>query len=287
VTAQPWGDERPSAPGKGNAMTLSIAGLQTPGTLRDVRANLRELESAAEEAARNGAELIITPEMFATGYVVGDVLPELAAQDFLSPVRALAARLGIAVLLGAPELTEAGVYNAAFFVDDRGELLSCYRKSHLFGDLDRSQFVAGEELFGLVEFRGVRIATMICYDVEFPEVVRAAALAGAHLVAVPTAQMEPFGFIAEQLVRTRAWENQVYVAYIDHDGAEEDLTYVGRSSIIAPDATVLDSVEHGTRLIYATVDPGVVAVQQKANPYLGDRRAPLYPALTDQRRTNG
>jgi predicted amidohydrolase len=266
-------------------MALTIAGLQTPGTLRDVQANLRELETAAAEAARNGAELLITPEMFVTGYVVGDALPALAAQDFLGPVRALASRLGIAVLLGAPELTEGGVHNAAYFVDDRGEVLSCYRKSHLFGDLDRNQFVAGEELFGLVDFRGVRIATMICYDVEFPEVVRAAALAGAHLVAVPTAQMEPFQFIAEQLVRTRAWENQVYLAYIDHDGAEDDLTYVGRSSIVAPDATVLDSVEHGTRLLYATVDPAVVAVQQKANPYLGDRRAPLYPVLTEERRT--
>jgi predicted amidohydrolase len=264
---------------------LTIAGLQTPGTLRDVEANLRELEAAAEEAVDRGAELLITPEMFVTGYVVGDALPELAAQDFLGPVRDLAARAGLAVLLGAPELSDAGVHNAAYFIDDRGEVLSCYRKSHLFGELDRSQFVAGEELFGLVEFRGVRIATMICYDVEFPEVVRAAALAGAHLVAVPTAQMEPFTFIAEQLVRTRAWENQVYVAYIDHDGSEEELTYVGRSSIVAPDATVLDSVEHGTRLLYATIDPEVVDVQQKANPYLGDRRAPLYPALTAEGRT--
>src|SRR3712207_1688285 len=122
---------------------LRIAGLQTPGTLRDVEANLHELEDAAVEAAGNGAELLITPEMFMTGYVVGDALPALAAQDLLGPVRTLAARLGIAVLLGAPELTEGGIHNAAYFIDDRGEVLSCYRKSHLFGDLDRSQFVAG------------------------------------------------------------------------------------------------------------------------------------------------
>jgi predicted amidohydrolase len=263
-------------------MSLTIAGMQTAGTLRDVDANLRELEAAAEEAICNGAELLITPEMFVTGYVVGDVLPELAAGDFLGPVRSLAARLGIAFVLGGPELVEGGVHNAAYFVDDRGEVLSCYRKSHLFGELDRRQFVAGEELFGLVDFRGVRIATMICYDVEFPEVVRAAALAGAHLVAVPTAQMEPFSFVAEQLVRTRAWENQVYVAYVDHDGREDDLTYVGRSSIVAPDATVLGSVEHGNRLIYATVDPEVVRLQQKANPYLRDRRASLYPTLSKE-----
>jgi predicted amidohydrolase len=110
--------------------------------------------------------------------------------------------------------------------------------------------------------------------------VRGAALGGAHLVAVPTAQMTPFTFVAEQVIRARAWENQVYLAYVNHDGAEATLTYVGRSSIVAPDATVLDSVEHGTRLIYAEIDPHLVQAQQKENPYLGDRRAPLYSTLT-------
>ena len=263
-------------------MPLVIAGLQTAGTLRDVDANLRELEAAAEEAAAHGAGLLITPEMFITGYVVGSSLPELAGRDFLGPVRALARRLGIAVLLGGPQLTAEGVYNAAYFIDDRGEVLDVHRKSHLFAELDRRQFISGDGLFGLVEYRGVRIATMICYDVEFPETVRAAALAGAHLVAVPTAQMEPFAFIAEQLVRVRAWENQVYLAYVDHDGREDDLTYVGRSSIVAPDATVIDSVEHGTRLVYGTVDPEVVTAQQKANPYLADRRGALYPSLIEE-----
>lgn len=275
-------DSLPGQAHEERQMPLTIAGLQTAGTLRDVDANLRELEVAAKEAAARGAELLITPEMFVTGYVVGPELPRLAARDFLGPVRALARRLGIAVLLGGPEPAAAGVYNAAYFIDDLGEVRSVHRKSHLFADLDRQQFIAGDELFGLVEFRGVRIATMICYDVEFPESVRAAALAGAHLVAVPTAQMEPFSFIAEQLVRVRAWENQVYVAYIDHDGREDDLVYVGRSSIVAPDATVLDSIEHGTRLVYGTVDPEVVVAQQKANPYLADRRGSLYPVLIEE-----
>lgn len=128
-----------------------------------------------------------------------------------------------------------------------------------------------------MEFRGLRIAICICYDVEFPETVRAAALDGAHLVAVPTAQMTPFSFVAEQLIRTRAWENQVYLAYVNHDGAEATLTYVGRSSIVGPDATVLDAVEHGDALIDASVDPAVVAAAQAANPYLADRRRDLYP----------
>lgn len=261
-------------------MRIRIAGLQTAGTPRDIEANLAELDAAAAEAAREGADLLITPEMFITGYVVGDAMPRLAAQNFLPRAQEVARRRGVAVLLGAPESVDGVVYNAAYFIDDLGTVQSCYRKAHLFGDLDRAQFRAGDDLFGLVDFRGIRIASLICYDVEFPEAVRGAALAGAHLVAVPTAQMEPYSFVAEQLIRTRAWENQVYVAYINHDGVEEHLTYVGRSSIVAPDGTVLDAVEHGCRLVYATVDSDVVAKQRALNPYLDDRRVPIYGALT-------
>ena len=120
---------------------------------------------------------------------------------------------------------------------------------------------------------------MICYDVEFPEFVRAAALAGAHLVAVPTAQMAPFSFIADDVVRVRAWENQIYVAYANHHGSGATLTYVGRSSIVAPDATVLDAIVDGEGLIYATVDPAVVGLAQAQNPYLKDRVQGLYRDL--------
>ena len=258
---------------------IRLAALQTTGTLADVAANLAELTAAAAEAAAAGADLLVTPEMFVSGYAVEGRLEALAAEEFLDPVRALARRLGLAIVLGGPEKGQEGVYNSAWFVDDRGGVTAVYRKAHLFDDMDRRLFVAGEQPFAMVEHRGVRIALMICYDVEFPEVVRAAALQGAHLVAVPTAQMRPFEFVAEAVVRTRAWENGVYVAYVNHDGTEGDLEYVGRSSIVAPDATVIDSVVHGTRLLYADIDPVEVQRLQEENPYLADRRAGLYTAL--------
>lgn len=255
---------------------IRIAVLQTRGTPGDAEANLAELGRVAAEARSNGAELLVTPEMFVTGYDIGDRLGVLAGQDLLGPARETARRAGIAVVLGGPERVGDDTYNAAYFIDADGEVAATYRKSHLFGDLDRALFVPGDEPYEMVAFRGVRIAMMICYDVEFPETVRAAALAGAHLVAVPTAQMTPFSFAAEQLVRVRAWENQIYLAYANHDGEEGSLTYVGRSSIVDPDASVLDSIEHGDGLIYGSVDPDVVAARQQDNPYLADRRPELY-----------
>ncbi|GAA1788963.1 carbon-nitrogen hydrolase family protein [Planosporangium flavigriseum] len=255
---------------------MKIAGLQTTGTPGNVDANLAELELTARLARESGAQLLITPELFITGYDIGAAVHELARRDLLSPVREIARTHELAIILGAPEYDNGTYYNTAFFLDHEGTVLRRYRKAHLFGAAEREYFAAGDELFGLVEYGGLTIAMLICYDVEFPEAVRGASLAGAHLVAVPTAQMTPFDFVAEQVIRSRAWENQVYVAYINHDGTENTLTYVGRSSIVDPYATVLDSIEHGNRLLVASVDPEVVARAQKENPYLADRRPELY-----------
>nr|WP_282600068.1 carbon-nitrogen hydrolase family protein [Patulibacter sp. SYSU D01012] len=252
--------------------------MQTAGTPGDVHANLAELDRAAADAVARGASLLITPEMFLTGYEIGPAAADLARQDLDGPTGAIAARHGIDLVVGLPEADGDRLYNTASVFAADGALTARYRKTHLFGDLDRAVFTAGDELVTTFEHRGLKVALLVCYDVEFPETVRAAALAGAHLVAVPTAQMEPFSFVADVLIRTRAWENQVYVAYVNHDGDEGgELRYVGGSSLVAPDGAVLDRAAHGTALLVADLRRDVVEAGQRANPYLLDRRPPHAP----------
>ncbi|PRY16798.1 carbon-nitrogen hydrolase family protein [Kineococcus rhizosphaerae] len=261
---------------------MEIACLQTAGVSGDPGANLDALGRRAAEAAAGGASLLITPEMFLTGYDLGPDTParvRALAPGLLDRVRALAREHSIALVVGLPEVVGDDCFNAAVLVGPDGRVLARHHKVHLFGDVDRAAFTAGDRLVTTADLDGLRIALLICYDVEFPEAVRAAALAGAHLVAVPTAQMHPFELVAEQVVRVRAWENQVHVAYVDRDGHEGSFDYVGRSSVVAPDGTVLASVEHGEALLFATVDPGAVERAQRANPYLADRRAALYGPL--------
>ena len=262
-------------------MRLTIAGLQHPGHPGDVAANLAVVAAAAREARDRGAELLVTPEMFVTGYNIGAQVAELAGRPLVAEVARVAADAGIAVVAGLPErLVDGTVANTAVLVDETGAELTRYRKTHLFSELDRELFVPGTDLGAPVDYRGVRLSLLICYDVEFPEPVRAAARQGAHVVVVPTAQMEPFAFVAETLIPVRAWENQVYVAYVNRSGAESDLRYVGRSSIAAPSGEVLDAVPAGqsTGLLLATVDTDVVARAQRLNPYLDDLRLDLYPS---------
>lgn len=257
-------------------MELTVAGLQAAGVPGDVEANCAQLRAAAAEAAAAGARLLITPELYLTGYDIGDQVRELARLDLTGAVRQIAREAGLAILAGLPEPAGERLYNTAILVGGRGEELLRYRKTHLFGDLDRRYFVPGDDLVAVAELHGVRMAVLICYDVEFPETVRAAAERGADLIAVPTAQMTPFEFVAEQVVRTRAWENQVYLAYVNHDGRERTLEYVGRSSIVAPSGDVLAGAGHGDQLLLATIDTEVVARARAQNPYLNDRRSDLY-----------
>lgn len=263
------GDATPSAP-------LRIAVLQSAGLEGDVAGNLRALADAAHCARAQGADLLVTPEMFVTGYNIGERLDEVVTDDLPERIRAAVRESRLAVVVGTGVRRSDGIANSVLLVDADGTLLARYDKTHLFGTLDRSLFVAGDSLGPVINFRGVRLAMLICYDVEFPENVRALALAGAHLVIVPTAQMEPYEFIAEHLLRVRAWENQIAIAYANRVGAEGHLRYVGRSSIVDADGSVLAHAGgEDDDLLLATVDARAIERSRSRNPYLSDCRPGL------------
>ena len=75
----------------------------------------------------------------------------------------------------------------------------------------------------------------ICYDVEFPKLVRAYALAGAEVVLVPTVNMQPYTGIATRVVPARAEEHEIYVAYANRVGSEGNFEYCGPSCVVGPD----------------------------------------------------
>jgi len=109
--------------------------------------------------------------------------------------------------------------------------------------------------------------------VEFPENVRRLALAGADAVLVPTALPAGYSgtFIADHMIQTRAFENQVFVAYVNHCGADERFTFAGSSRIAAPDGSLLaGAASHGETLMIVTVDPVVFDVSRSENTYLSD-----------------
>lgn len=264
---------------------LRTALLQSSGRPGDVEENLRILDEAAARAAGAGAGLLVAPEMYLTGYAIGGAVPRLAEPadgPSAEAIAKIAARHGLAVFYGYPERDEqvhGRVFNSAQAIGPDGTPLLNYRKTHLFGCFEQEHFTPGDTPVVQADLGGLRIGALICYDVEFPENVRAHALAGTDLLLVPTAQMHPFQFVAESLVPVRAFESQLYVAYVNRAGEEGEFEFVGLSTLAGPDGVARARAGRGEELVIGDVDPAFLAASRAANPYLRDRRPGLYASL--------
>lgn len=261
---------------------MRTALLQSSGRPGSTAENLKVLDEAAGRAAAAGAALLVTSELFLTGYAIGDdigVLAEPADGDAADAVAEITGRHGLAIAYGYPERAGERVHNSVQLISADGTRLAGYRKTHLFGCFERDHFTPGEQPVVQAELNGVTVGLMICYDVEFPENVRAHALAGTDLLLVPTAQMHPFQFVAESVVPVRAFENQLYVAYVNRVGHEGEFEFVGLSTLAGPDGVARARAGHAEELVLADVDPAFLAASREANPYLRDRRPGLYGAL--------
>jgi predicted amidohydrolase len=246
------------------------------------RDRMARLAGAAEQAAAGGARLLIAPELFTSGYAIGLEQLRARAEPADGPsaghAREIAARQGLALVYGYPEAAEGVIYNAAACIGPDGAWLANHRKIQRAGPGERERFVAGPPRPTCFELDGHTVAVLICYDVEYPELVRAAALADAGLVAAPTALVERHPFVARHMIPVRAFENGLYVAYANHAGQEGDAVYLGESCIAPPDGGAPVRAGAGEELLLGTVDPARMAEARATLPYLEDLRA--LPAAT-------
>lgn len=264
---------------------LHIALWQTPHPASTAEA-LARLDAACVQAHAQGADLLVTPEMFCTGYAIGaERVAALAEPDdgpLAQAVARIAQRHGLAIVYGYPEQNPHGrPFNAAQAIAPDGTRLMNYRKTHLFGDLDWAQFCAGDTASQVFEWRGWRLGLLICYDVEFPETVRLLALQGADAALVPTANMEPFDEVQRVLLPARALENSLYLAYANACGAEAALHYNGLSCAIGPDSRVRTEAGNSEDLRVARLDAAALQHRRPHSQRPG-RRADLYSPLAER-----
>src|SRR5215210_6658149 len=224
-----------------NEMKVALA--QLSPALRNTAENVRAVREVLAE--HGDADLVVFPELFLSSYTVNgldELSLDLGGPEVESVAQA-ARENSATVIFGAPERIAAGIANSAICVDQSGDVVGSYRKTHLFGD-ERAAFVAGDELL-IVDIDGLKVGLMICFDVEFPEVARALALAGADLLVTISANMEPFGNDHAVFASARALENGLSHAYVNQVGpGEKGLIFTGGSTIVSPDGEV-----------YAQADP--------------------------------
>ena len=250
----------------------------------NIAANLRQIVRAARAASAAEAKILVAPELSLTGYAAAAAgrISEVAQAPegpVLSKLAELSAELGISMILGFPERDGTTFFNSAIAVTpDGGNAI--YRKCHLYGDLERKSFCAGSGMSPIVTVEGFRIGMLICYDVEFPEWARVLALEGVDLIAAPTAlpRSDANSRVAQSVIRARALENGVFIAYADLCGEDSLYRYQGMSAIVGPNGEDLARGGAEPCLLIADLDksrypPGDV------DPYLKDRRSDLYERL--------
>lgn len=269
---------------------VRVAVVQTRAVLGDVDANLAAAE--AELAALAGhADLAVFPELFTTGYSLDGVDHRRLAENLdksldegatIHRLGRAAAAAGVAVCGGVLEASGDAVYDTAVLIDRSGRLVGRYRKTHLHPS-ERATFAPGDELAVVPLGDNLTLGTAICFEHGFPEVFAELALAGANLVAIPSAVPVGFEYLLELRTRARAQDNQVFVAAANLAGDDGRTRWCGGSAIVDPRGDVIagPAGQEPARLV-AELDLAAIDAERRQEPVLRDRRPELYRRLGHQ-----
>ncbi len=267
--------------------TTRIAALQMRSG-QSVERNIAAFEALVREAAAKGATYVQSPEM--TGALMRDraalraTLKPQGADPVERAAAKLAAELGIVVHLGSTAIARADgkIANRAFVFGPDGGLLATYDKIHMFDvDLDNGEswresaaYTPGDAAV-VVDLDFARLGLGICYDVRFPQLFRAQALAGAQILTMPAAFTRQTGEAHwHVLQRARAIENGAFVISAAQGGRHEDgrETY-GHSLIVDPWGRVVAEADHDEPgVVIADIDLAEVAQARARIPNLKNAR---------------
>jgi len=251
---------------------LEVVVVQSPAELDGPEERYTWLAENLNHPSIKGADLLLLPELFLTGYNIGGKVNEWCeAADglYAKKIADLCKQHHIAIHYGYAEKYNDQIYNSANCFGKDGERLGGHRKLILPPGYEGDHFSAGDsyKLFTINDFK---IGTLICYDAEFPENFRQVAKQGAEVILVPTALASQWGLVAHKVIPTRAFENGVYVCYANQAGNEDGLEYLGSSCVVSPNGNDVKRAGHKSEFLRASLSKQQVVDAQARLPYLED-----------------
>ncbi len=258
-------------------------------------------EGLIRKAAKNGAEIVVTQELFQTPYfcTVEETERFDLADKIPGPITdrlgRLAKELGIVLISSLFEARGPGLYhNTAVVHDADGRLLGQYRKAHIPQDPgfeEKFYFTPGDSDWPVWDTQFGKIGVLICWDQWYPEAARLMALGGAQLLVYPTA----IGWLPEEKTELGeaqhcAWEtvqrghavaNGCYLASINRSGTHDGTEFWGQSFVANPygELVAKASVEN-EEILYQDIDYKLVEDFRRIWPFFRDRRTDAYGDLT-------
>jgi N-carbamoylputrescine amidase len=274
----------------------------------DVEANTRRALDGVRQAAKQGAQVIVLPELFRSLYFCQTEdhaqfdLAEAVPGPTSDKVAQLAKELGVVVVASLFERRAAGLYhNTAIVLDADGKTAGVYRKMHIPDDplyYEKFYFTPGDLGFQAFDTRFCRVGTLVCWDQWYPEGARLTALQGADLLCYPTAIGWHPGEKAEHgaaqadawktIQRSHAIANGCYVVAVNrvgHEGASKDggIEFFGGSFICDPSGVVLaEAGREQPEVLVVEVDLAKAEKVRQHWPFLRDRRVDAYGGVTSR-----
>lgn len=241
--------------------------------------NLAAASESITLAARQGAELVLLPELWSSGYDLQRAeMHAQSSRNRILPALAKLARSNRVSIVGSLLMANSRreFFNSAVLIGPDGGPSRSYQKIHLFGPMSEPQYLTGGRKAPIFQLPFAVTALAICYDLRFPELFRKYALRGAQMVLVcaqwPAARVEHW----RTLVRARAIENQMFVAACNRVGTSEGTKFGGHSMVVSPWGEVLCEGSGRTDLLIADIDFKAVTEARSRIPALADRRPALY-----------
>jgi len=255
---------------------MKITVVQTSPKFLMVDENRKDL---VHHLGNSKGDLIIFPELCTSGYNFksktevrrcSESVPQGKTSRILS---SFAKKKNCAIVLGLPEVHKGKFFNSAIFVTPSS--LHVYRKIHLFWN-EKKFFSPGTSGFRVFNWKSARIGLMICFDWFFPEAARTLAIKGADIIAHPSNLVLPF---AQDGMKIRSLENNVYSATANRVGRERGLKFTGQSQILDTKGTVLGRLSaKGSGILTVSITPGR-ARKKKITPennIFQDRKTKFY-----------
>ncbi len=296
-----------NVPEFGSGIRLGIYQVQAYSGQGATQKNMQVLEEAVKQAKKFDVQLLSFPELFVPGYTLSPEeakkVSEFKDGPSISKACKLAKEYNMALIVPyAEKLVDNGVmkyYDAIAVINEKGELLNSYRKTHLYGQQERDNWCFGHSEYPVYELFGFPVGVLNCYECEFPELQRILALNGAKLIVGPTAadnyyrlpngerSSVPYPDISTLLIPANAYANDIFFAYANRCGYEvrgkDAWHYRGNSIICGPHGDIIVAANHEQNtMLIADCIPANYGMTHPAPDYyyLRDRRPGMYKQLT-------
>jgi predicted amidohydrolase len=258
---------------------LKISLAQIDVKLGKPQENLAAVSRFAQQAADQGADVLVLPELWSTGYDLENAAVYAANLDegVFAETAVLARQYNLCIIGSClSNLGDGKIGNTAVFINKDGTILAHYSKIHLFRLMDEHQFLTAGEKLAFAETPWGKMALSICYDLRFPELFRQYALAGCVLTFIPAEWPHPRLEHWQTLLRARAIENQMVIVACNRVGRSKGTDFCGHSCIIDPWGEVLVAGGENEELLLAEVDLERVTAVRGTIPVFKDRRPAIY-----------